>query len=116
ALARAIRNLMDNAVRHATSRVAVTLAEDESGVALTVSDNGPGVPRTERERIFERFTRLDDARSRDDGGTGLGLAITHDVVAAPAGTTRLVGGPGARFVACFPLADRATEDAAARSA
>ena len=85
---RAVRNLLDNAARHATSTVTVALPESESAAVLSVADDGPGIPPDQRERIFERFTRLDDARTRDAGGTGLGLAITHDVVAPTVARSR----------------------------
>ena len=76
-LARLVGNLADNAVRHATSRSAVALSDDGSQVVLTVADDGPGVPEAERDRIFERFARVDGARSTSSGGTGLGLAIAR---------------------------------------
>jgi signal transduction histidine kinase len=104
ALARAVRNLFDNAARHAQSTVTVTLAESDTAVTLTVADDGPGIPLEQQARIFERFTRLDDARARDTGGTGLGLAITHDVVVSHGGTIEVDNAPGARFTVSFPLA------------
>ncbi|MEU6628037.1 ATP-binding protein [Streptomyces parvus] len=85
-LSRVIGNLLDNAQRHAEGRVAVSVAADGRGVRVEVRDDGAGVPEDERERIFERFVRLDDARSRDDGGAGLGLAIARDVAARHGGT------------------------------
>jgi signal transduction histidine kinase len=78
-LARAVRNLLDNAVRHARSTVGVELRERDGVAVLVVRDDGPGIPPAERERVFERFTRLDDARSAADGGAGLGLAIARDI-------------------------------------
>src|SRR5438094_7458650 len=66
-LARLVRNLLDNAVRHATRAVSVALTVAGDEVVLTVSDDGPGIAPDDRERIFERFSRLDDARSADDG-------------------------------------------------
>lgn len=88
-LDRAVRNLVDNAARHAESRVVLRLrttgASDASGspaVVLTVADDGAGVPEEDRERVFDRFTRLDDGRARDAGGSGLGLAIVREVVEA----------------------------------
>ncbi len=94
ALTRVVGNLLDNAVRYARGRVTIRLAEEGGRARLTVADDGPGVPPEDRERVFERFTRLDDARSRDAGGSGLGLAIVRDVVAAHAGTVRIGEGPG----------------------
>jgi signal transduction histidine kinase len=103
ALGRAVRNLLDNAARHARATVTITLAESDTAITLTVADDGPGIPPDQRERVFERFTRLDDARARDQGGTGLGLAITHDVVASHGGTIEVDNAPGARFTVTFPL-------------
>ncbi|MFF3971342.1 ATP-binding protein [Streptomyces rubiginosohelvolus] len=85
-LSRVVGNLLDNAQRHAEDSVAVSVAADGRGVRVEVRDDGAGVPEDERERIFERFVRLDDARSRDDGGAGLGLAIARDVAARHGGT------------------------------
>jgi signal transduction histidine kinase len=105
-LARAVRNLADNAVRHAATRVTFTLVETDSVARLTVADDGPGIPADARERIFDRFARLDEARTGDDGRTGLGLAITRDIVEAHGGTVAVDGAPppGARFVVTLPLA------------
>ncbi|MFF0503072.1 ATP-binding protein [Streptomyces fimicarius] len=85
-LSRVIGNLLDNAQRHADGSVAVSVAADGRGLRVEVRDDGAGVPEEERERIFERFVRLDDARSRDDGGAGLGLAIARDVASRHGGT------------------------------
>lgn len=105
-LARVVRNLLDNAVRHAAGRVVVGLRGDGRSVTLTVSDDGPGIAPADRERIFERFTRLDDARSRDAGGAGLGLAIVRDVVRGHGGSVRVGDNkPGARFTVTLPAAD-----------
>jgi len=104
-LTRAVRNLLDNANRYADSTVAVSLKESDHEVVLTIADDGPGIPSEEQDRIFERFTRLDDARTRETGGTGLGLAITHDVVTTHGGTITLENDPGARFTLTFPLDD-----------
>jgi signal transduction histidine kinase len=112
-LGRMVRNLVDNAVRYATSVVTLTLGEDEGGRAtFTVTDDGPGIAIADRERVFERFTRLDDARTRADGGTGLGLAITRDIVEAHGGRVVVDNGVGpsdgggdrggARFVVTLP--------------
>ena len=103
-LVRAVRNLLDNAARHARSTVTVTLRETESDVVMTVADDGPGIPVERREQVFERFTRLDDARTRDRGGTGLGLAITREVVTAHGGTISITNTPGACFTVVLPLA------------
>ncbi|GAA1152218.1 ATP-binding protein [Streptomyces javensis] len=81
-----VRNLLDNARRHADQRIRVTLGERGGTVELTVSDDGSGIPTADRLRVFERFTRLDEARSREAGGSGLGLAIVGKVVTAHGGT------------------------------
>lgn len=98
-LRRVIGNLLDNAVRHADSRVEVGLREEGESVHLRVDDDGRGVPSGDRELVFARFFRLDDARASDDGGAGLGLAIVAEVVSAHSGTVGLSesSSGGARF-------------------
>jgi signal transduction histidine kinase len=81
----------------------VSLAESTTDVTLRVVDDGPGIADADRERVFERFARLDDARDRDAGGTGLGLAIVHDVVVAHGGTVTVDDTPGAAFTVVLPL-------------
>lgn len=105
-LARVVRNLVDNAERHAKSAVRLTLAERGGRVALSVADDGPGIAATDRPRVFERFTRLDDARARGTGGYGLGLAIVHQVVTAHGGIVTIDEAPGggARFIVDLPAA------------
>lgn len=105
-LARAVRNLVDNAARHAASTIALTTAAGGGWAAAHVDDDGPGVPEHERERVFERFTRLDEARSRDAGGSGLGLAIVREIVHAHGGRVHVETGPlgGARFTILLPAA------------
>lgn len=104
-LSRVVRNLVDNGLRHAATTVTLQLAVSGNAVVLTVADDGPGIPPTDRDRVFERFTRLDDARSRDAGGSGLGLAIVHDVITAYGGTVRIEDNhPGARIVIALPAA------------
>ena len=110
ALATLVTNLLDNADRHARSRVAVSVTVDVSRrtAELVVADDGPGVPEAERDRIFDRFVRLDEARTRDAGGAGLGLAIARAVVEDHGGTLvceAAAPAPGARFVARLPLSD-----------
>jgi signal transduction histidine kinase len=84
-LARAVRNLTDNALRHARSTVTLALAELNGAARLTITDDGPGIPVEQREQVFERFARLDDARTAGVG-VGLGLAITRDIVERHHGT------------------------------
>jgi signal transduction histidine kinase len=104
-LERAVRNLLDNAVRHARDRITVTVEETDGAVELAVADDGPGVPAADAARVFERFTRLDDARSAGDGGAGLGLAIARDIAERHGGTLVLDPGvDGARFVLRLPAA------------
>ena len=99
-LSRVLTNLLDNAVRHTTATVEVALRRDGT---LTVTDDGPGVPEEDRERVFNRFTRLDSGRSRDEGGAGLGLAIVRETVRAHGGTVRLEDAcPGLRVVVSLP--------------
>ncbi|MCG0284685.1 cell wall metabolism sensor histidine kinase WalK [Streptomyces sp. PSAA01] len=98
-LGRVLGNLVDNAQRHARSGVRVAVREEGRWAVLEVADDGQGVPEGERERVFERFVRLDDARSRDDGGAGLGLAIARDVAVRHGGTLAVRAAPegGALF-------------------
>jgi signal transduction histidine kinase len=104
-LFRAVANLVDNAVRHAATAVHVSATACDSAVELVVADDGHGIPERERERVFDRFARLDEARDRDSGGTGLGLAITRELVRRAGGTVRLEdAGPGVRAVVRLPRA------------
>src|SRR5262249_7200769 len=104
-LGRVVRNLLDNALGHAASRVAICLAVDGGRVVLDVDDDGPGVPLTDRAHVFERFRRLDVARDRRGHGTGLGLAIVDEVVRAHGGSVVVTDSPlgGARLRAELPL-------------
>ncbi|MET8354478.1 HAMP domain-containing sensor histidine kinase [Micromonospora sp. NPDC005206] len=102
-LTRAVRNLFDNAEHYASSSVSVELGSDDRRVTLIVHDDGPGIPCADRKRVFERFTRLDDDRSRRTGGTGLGLAIAREIIDAHGGSIDVEDAPrGARFVICLP--------------
>ena len=104
-LGRVIGNLLDNAQRHARSAVRVTVRRDGAWAVVEVADDGEGVAEADRERIFERFVRLDESRSRDDGGAGLGLAIARDVAARHGGTLTVRDAPagGALFELRLPL-------------
>jgi signal transduction histidine kinase len=94
-LHRVLVNLIDNAVRYATGQVSVAVyTQPPAGTGfadavLCVSDDGPGVPANKRERVFDRFYRLDTARSRAEGGTGLGLSIVREIITAHGGTVQL---------------------------
>lgn len=92
ALRRVIDNLLDNAVRHARTAVAVTLTGHDRTALLRIEDDGPGIPERDRARVFERFVRLDEARGRGEGGVGLGLAIVAELVRAHAGSVRALDG------------------------
>ena len=104
ALVRVVRNLVENAARHAGSTVRVTVTADP--VELLVDDDGPGIPEGERERVFDRFHRLDSPRSRDAGGAGLGLAIVRELVTSMGGTVVAEQSPagGARLRVRLPHA------------
>lgn len=105
-LIRVVRNLVDNAERHASKRVVLTLVEADGLAYLTVGDDGPGIPPDQQERIIERFARLDDARTRLAGGTGLGLAITREIIERHGGTITVdsTDHSGTRFVVQLPTA------------
>ncbi|MGW7530584.1 ATP-binding protein [Streptomyces sp. NPDC054783] len=103
ALARVVRNLLDNALRYAVRRIEVSLRVCGSTAQLVINDDGPGIPEPDRHRVFDRFTRLDDARARDTGGSGLGLAIVRDIITAHHGSIDIEDhAPGARLVVCLP--------------
>jgi len=103
----AIRNLLENAVAYSPerTRVLVTTRRDGDRVEISVEDQGIGIPERDLQRIFERFYRVDPARSRATGGTGLGLAIVKHVTAAHGGslTVRSVEGAGSTFTLSLPL-------------
>jgi signal transduction histidine kinase len=103
-LTRVVRNLLENAERHARSHVTISLTESDAVAVLAVEDDGPGIAQDERELIFERFARTDGSRARDSGGMGLGLAIVRDIVARHEGSVSVDPdhSPGARFVVSLP--------------
>jgi signal transduction histidine kinase len=101
-----VRNLVENAARYAATRVWVETAESGGFATVTVSDDGPGIPASDTERVFERFVRLDASRARGTGGTGLGLSVAR-AIARDHGGELSVGESihtGATFVASLPTA------------
>ena len=115
-LTRAVGNLVDNADRHALSRVDVHLRTEGQEAVVEVIDDGKGIPGDKRDYVFERFTRLDDARTADDGGSGLGLAIVRDIVTMHGGSIAVLDGvdppmSGARMVIRLPLESTASVSA-----
>jgi signal transduction histidine kinase len=103
-LGQVVRNLLDNACRHATSTVTVSLRQDGETVVLDVADDGTGIEPADRDRVFDRFVRLDEARARDEGGSGLGLAIVRKIVDASGGSVEIAetSSRGARFTVRLP--------------
>jgi signal transduction histidine kinase len=108
-LERALRNLVDNATKYANTEVrisviAATPTSNRSWVQIRVDDDGPGIPTGERERVFDRFTRLDHGRTRHDGGAGLGLAVVRSIVTRHSGFVWADTSPlgGARLVMALP--------------
>lgn len=106
-LRRVVANLVENAARHANRTVALSVSEVAAEVILAVDDDGQGIPEADRQRVFERFVRLDAARARDSGGSGLGLAIVSELVAAHHGRVAIMESRlgGARFEVRLPRAD-----------
>jgi len=108
AMRRLITNLIDNATRYARSAVVIRLRRADDSLILEVTDDGPGIDAADRSRVFDRFVRLDEARTRiDGGGTGLGLAIAREIAAAHDGTLTAEepepGRTGARLVLTVPI-------------
>jgi signal transduction histidine kinase len=103
-LSKLVRNLTDNASRHARSRVTLALRNGDGVVELTVEDDGDGIPLADRQRIFERFVRLEAARGRDTGGSGLGLAIVAEIATAHGASVSIEDSPdrGAKFLVRSP--------------
>ena len=105
-LTRAVRNLGENAARHANSSVRFSVREFDGHGEVAVTDDGPGIPADQHGAVFERFTRVDGARTADEGGTGLGLAIALEIASRHGGTITIDPdhAPGTRFVLAIPLA------------
>jgi signal transduction histidine kinase len=103
-LERLVRNLSDNAARHTRGSISMSLRDRDRVAILTVDDDGPGIPAGDRERVFDRFVRLDDARDRDAGGSGLGLSIVHEVASLHGGSVVAADAPlgGARLEVRLP--------------
>jgi signal transduction histidine kinase len=101
---RAIRNLIDNAERHAAKRIELTLTEVDGDAILTITNDGPTIPPDQQQEVFERFARLDDARTQHSGGTGLGLAIAREILQRHGGTITIDPNykSGTRFIARIP--------------
>jgi signal transduction histidine kinase len=99
-----VRNLVDNAAHHAQGAIALRLREANGAVVLIVDDDGRGIPPSERDRVFERFVRLDEARDRNSGGSGLGLAIVAEIAGAHGGRVAVADAPlgGARVEVHLP--------------
>jgi signal transduction histidine kinase len=104
-LARMVRNIGDNAARHARTEVSIGIEAKGNSAVITIANDGPPVPAEDQQRIFDRFTRLDDARSRrpGDGGSGLGLAIAQEVAAAHGGQIVLSSLPNPEYSAAFVI-------------
>jgi signal transduction histidine kinase len=103
-LCRVLGNLLSNAERHAAGLIQVIVSTDPPDAVMEVIDDGPGIPPADRERVFERLCRLDDARRQDPGGTGLGLSIAREIARAYGGHLHCADHPtGARLVLRLPL-------------
>ncbi len=105
-VAQAIRNVVDNAARHARRDIWIETHQTHDQIEILIADDGPGIPEANRERVFERFVRLDEARSRDQGGTGLGLAVVQTIIKAHGGSVQVVDHstyPGAAIRIHLPI-------------
>lgn len=114
-LCQVVRNVLDNADRHAISRISIRVRSTDDGALIRIDNDGPPVPLPDRERIFERFVRLDQSRSRESGGSGLGLAIAAGIMTAHHGWIRTGDAPdgGCRFELGLPRIVPGHEDDAA---
>ena len=99
---RVMHNLLSNAARYAVGEVTVHIEAREGAVWVVVEDDGPGIPKADRQRIFEPFARVDDSRSRDSGGAGLGLAIAQRILSAHGGQIVATGSAGGRLEMWWP--------------
>ncbi|WP_018411324.1 ATP-binding protein [Methyloversatilis thermotolerans] len=102
---RALANLMDNARRYGSGRIHVTLSSDKDCAVIDIDDDGPGIPDSEREHVFEPYVRLEQSRARHTGGSGLGLAIARAIIRAQGGDITLLQSPsgGLRARITLPL-------------
>ncbi len=116
AIDRAVANIVDNAVRCASTRVTLTTGPATTGAQVVIADDGPGIAAEDRQRVFERFVRLQDARDRDSGGSGLGLAIARELVEQQGGSVWIADAdpagdpPGLRVTVWLPLAPSGPAD------
>ncbi|GAA3625051.1 hypothetical protein GCM10022419_133290 [Nonomuraea rosea] len=103
-LSRLVRNLLDNADRHAATTIDVRLARDGATAVLTIDDDGAGIPADQRDRVFDRFYRVDGGRDRSSGGVGLGLAMVRGIARRHRGDVTISTAPagGARFEVRLP--------------
>ncbi len=114
ALVQVLCNLLDNAIRYTADggSVRLTARQDREHTRIEVSDDGPGIPSGQLDRVFERFYRVDAARSREAGGTGLGLSIVKHLVAAHGGRTGIESELGRGTTVWFTISDPGTADPA----
>ncbi|ROS30581.1 HAMP domain-containing sensor histidine kinase [Cellulomonas sp. PhB150] len=112
-LERVVQNLVENACRHASSRVRLTVRSDAGEAVVEVDDDGSGIPEADRSRVFDRFVRLDEGRARAAGGAGLGLAIVAGIVGSHSGSVHVVTSDlgGTRVVVRVPLAAQVSSPA-----
>jgi signal transduction histidine kinase len=102
-LSRMVRNIVDNAVHCAAHRVLITATATADSIRIEIGDDGPGIPVGERERVFDRFVRLDASRERVSGSSGLGLAIAKEIATAHGGRIAITGAPGSGALVVITL-------------